>query len=110
MLSWQSLWVLVVAILHANQALGKPPYESQESVMETGRSFIEANIMPNQDVNETSVSRGSVDPSSTDEYLENYCPQERLRPSPPGHPCEAGSFKCHGYEEIVVQLDKLCLS
>ena len=105
--------VLVVAILHANHAIGKP-YRSQESVDETGgRSFSEANIAPNREhANETSVFRGKRDASSEHEYLKNYCPGARLGRQQSGtrHPCEAGSFVCLGYVEIVCKPIAKCFA
>ena len=89
-------------MLLASEAYGKP-YKAEELFDDKDKSSTEANreLSPLADINETSVFRGKRDASSADEYLKTYCPHKRPRSSLSGHPCEAGSFVCHNYVEIV---------
>ncbi|XP_022804533.1 uncharacterized protein LOC111341788 [Stylophora pistillata] len=96
-LGLMSLLILVFAVSNAKQALGKT-HNQQEL---DGYSFADANIVPNQHVDKA-VPR--LNGKSMHGYLRHHCSQpgeEILQDQTANSPCEAGSYPCHGYIELV---------
>ena len=108
--SLQVSLLLFVAVLLGSETHGKP-YKSEQAGEKIGHNSTGEIMEPNQDVNETPVLRRKRDASSADEYLKTYCPQKGFRPSLSGPTCEAGSFECHNYVEVVCnKVSFACLS
>ena len=108
----QHFFVLFAALLLASEGNGKP-LEAEQLSNEDVLGSIEASSEPNRDANVTSVLRNKREASSPEEYLKYYCSKNipRLLPASSSKLCEAGSYVCLGYYEIVCKTTSFaCLS
>ena len=108
----QRFFVLFAAVLFASEGNGKP-LKAEQLFYEDVLGSIEASSEPNRDANVTSVLRNKREASSPEEYLKYYCSKNipRLLAASSSKLCEAGSYVCLGYYEIVCKTTSFaCLS
>ena len=96
-------------MLLSSEGYGKP-YTTEQLLSKRDQSIAKVDFWRNGDVHETSVLRGKRDASNAKEYLRNYC-SKPTQLSQSTMKCVAGSYVCHGYNEIVCSKTSFaCLS
>lgn len=100
----QLLFFLIAAVLLAREGYGKP-YVAEQLFVKKDLNLTAANLALIEDMNETSVLRNKRGAS----YLKHYCSKKTPSRRSKQH-CEAWSYVCYGYYEIVCSKTSLaCL-